>query len=172
MQTSGTCECMWRVSFAGKTDSISQRYLVIGERDLEGTADHQVRRTEGKMQDDWFVRNISEWLALEELSIPEIANDAMRGSIYDVLKAGFLMATSDECRKFGLVATVNASGKCTLPTVVVRLPDEKTVLYRLPLGLAEWAETCVAMSHMVGHNPFPAKVEFGILKSRPYAEIM
>ena len=126
----------------------------------------------GIVSKDLFVTTVPGWLALDELQIPEIPNQDISGSIYEVVKVGFLVAGPSECHELGIPAQINAVGQSELPTIVVDAPVSGKVLYRLPLELTEWAETCVAMAHSVGFKPFPAMIEFGILDGRAYAEML
>ena len=80
------------------------------------------------------------------------------------------MVDKNECKVKGLNASEMPGGKSMLPTAVV-LFDGKYELCSLPLDLSEWVQNCVGMAH-AGMNTFPAKVEFGVLNNRVYAEIL
>lgn len=117
------------------------------------------------------VLSVEEYLALPELQIAPVANEQAQGSVYEIAKVGFYGATEAECRKHKLDAELDRdAGRHLLPTVVAVIGGEKR-FYRLPLSLAEWAGTVVAMAH-AGANPLPCNVEFGLLRDRYYAEIL
>ncbi len=117
------------------------------------------------------VLSVEEYLALPELSIRPVANERERGTIYDVQKVGFYPATEDECRRHKLDADLDGdAGRYLLPTTVVLVAENPT-FFRLPLSLAEWAGSLVAMAHARA-NPLPCKIEFGLLKDRYYAEMI
>lgn len=86
------------------------------------------------------------------LDCPEIPNPQAVGKVYVVLSVGFLPQKR-------------------LPVVTIKEADGSAVAYRLPEGLGEWAEAVVHQA-MLGLNPFPADVDFGVLEGRVYAEII
>ncbi|MDN4571911.1 hypothetical protein DBB29_24950 [Pandoraea cepalis] len=62
-----------------------------------------------------------------------------------------------------------AVGKCALASVTVEEAGRRT-LHRLPLSLSEWALDEVALARH-GVRTYPAKIEFGCIADRHYAEI-
>ncbi|WP_425952963.1 hypothetical protein [Ralstonia pseudosolanacearum] len=114
------------------------------------------------------VASVAEWLALPELSIPVVASEADKGTIFMVHKVGFLFVNTADCRAAKLDSPSVADGKSALPTASVDFAG-KVTLCRLPTALAEWAFSCVALAQQ-GIRSFPGKVEFGVLRGRAYAE--
>ncbi|HYX09282.1 MAG TPA: hypothetical protein VE912_21285 [Bacteroidales bacterium] len=123
------------------------------------------------MKKNFQVTDIEGWLNLPNIEIPSLQSKKEIGSIFEVKKVGFVLADRNECRAKGLnKASEVLGGKCALPTAVV-LFDDKYELCSLPLDLSEWVQQCVAMAQ-AGMNPFPTKVEFGIINNRAYAEML
>ena len=116
------------------------------------------------------VLSISEWLVLPEVKVPTIRNDCEMGAVVQVAKVGFLFATDADCKKAGISAERAPNGKLALPTAIVQEASGPS-LHRLPPTLAPWVLDAVALAH-AGRNQFPAKVEFGRLNGRVYAEFV
>ena len=119
----------------------------------------------------YIVLSVETYLTLPELPMPSVADEHAPGVVYQVHKIGFYPATEEECRRHKLDADLDPdAGRYLLPTAVATVAKKKE-FYRLPLSLAAWAGTVVAMAH-AGANPLPCKIEFGILRDRHYAEIV
>lgn len=116
------------------------------------------------------VKTYREWNDLPEISFPTLKSDRGEGSTYAVRKVGWLFADRQDCVGLEIPLGAMAAGKVTLPTAVVEF-DGKPQLCKLPIELGSWAFDQVALAHS-GMNLFPAKVEFGILDGRHYAEIL
>lgn len=116
------------------------------------------------------VLSVEEWLNLPEPTFPSLKMDKEEGSIYTVLKVGFLAVAEADCTRNGLKAQVGPGGKCLLPTTVVEFAGTPQ-LCRLPVELTSWAFNCVAMANR-GMNPFPSKVELGVRDGRTYVELL
>jgi hypothetical protein len=129
-----------------------------------------IRVKDYTMSEKLVVTTTKEWVDLPEIPLETISSPTQRGTVLQVLKAGFLLATPEECKKFRIQGAVARRGRYLLPTIVVETANRRKVLYRLPVALTEWAEACVAAAHVLHTNPFPANVEFGILNGRAYAE--
>ncbi|MFX1670842.1 hypothetical protein PWR63_00785 [Paraburkholderia sp. A2WS-5] len=114
------------------------------------------------------VTSVAEWLALPEIGVPAISVASETGSVFTVYKVGFLYVDVADCDAAKVDAPSIGPGKCALPTITADCANERT-LCRLPLELADWAFSCVALAQQ-GIRPFPAKVEFGCLDGRMYAE--
>lgn len=116
------------------------------------------------------VLSISDWLVLPEVKVPTIRNDSEMGAVVQVAKLGFLFATDADCKKAGISAERAPNGKLALPTALVQEASGPS-LHGLPPTLAPWVLDAVALAH-AGRNQFPAKVEFGRLNGRVYAEFV
>jgi hypothetical protein len=116
------------------------------------------------------VKTYLEWNALPEILFPALKSDRGEGSTYAVRKVGWLIADRQDCTGLKIPPEAMAAGKVTLPTAVVEF-DGKPQLCKLPIELGSWAFDQVALAHS-GNNLFPAKVEFGVLDGRHYAEIL
>lgn len=86
---------------------------------------------------------------LSVLQIPTLSNEKQQGVLFDILSVGLMPPG--------------------IPIVTVKLED-RPIAFRLPQELSTWAQTSIGMA-LEGINVFPAKVEFGKLKNRYYAEI-
>jgi hypothetical protein len=102
---------------------------------------------------------------------PKLFSSKEKGSIFMVHKVGFYISNFQECNQNEIEPPIVFEKSCPLPTIVIKF-NKKKELCRLPLGLAKWAETCLAITHATKKSPFPNKVEMGILNDRPYAEIL
>lgn len=87
-----------------------------------------------------------------------------------VAKAGFLLASGEECRKAGVSAERSPSGEFALPTAIIQDASGPSLRPR-PTALAPWVFDAVALAH-AGRNQFPSKVEFGCINGRLYAEFV
>jgi hypothetical protein len=95
----------------------------------------------------------AEWQALPTLAFRTITGaHEQGGEVYQVKKVGFYH-----------------SREGAMPVAVVEGASGLTE-YQLPLQLLSWAEDCVGMA-MMGMNPFPCLVEFGIVNDAYYAEL-
>jgi hypothetical protein len=122
------------------------------------------------MSDNFTITSIDEWLDLNRIECPKLQSDQESGSVFTVKKVGFVLVSPDECSSRGINAPAIPGGKSALPTAVVQF-DKEFELCSLPLELFDWVEGCVSMAH-AGINPFPIKVEFGVLDGRYYAEVL
>lgn len=86
------------------------------------------------------------------LKVPVLLNEKEKGVVHNVLSVGIL-------------------GSQRVPIVTVKDPNGKVRAYRLPHELVGWVENSMGMK-LQGIEMFPAKVEFGKLKDRVYAEIL
>lgn len=84
------------------------------------------------------------------LKVPALKKESENGVVHDVISVGMVQ------NGIALI-TIKQNGDA--------------VAYRLPPELMQWAQSAVGMA-MSGMKAFPAKVEFGILKGRCYAEIL
>ena len=116
------------------------------------------------------IQSANEWILLPEPQLPKLKNESESGTIYKVVKVGFLAVPSSQCAKIKVKAKSIPGGHCLLPTAVL-LFDNKEELCKLPIELSEWVESSVEMAH-AGMNPFPSEVEFGVLRGRVYAEML
>jgi hypothetical protein len=114
------------------------------------------------------MKSVEEWLKLPEIFPPTLRNESEIGSIFFVVKVGFLALSEKECRRLKLPAAQEYMGKCILPTAVIAA-NGASELRRIPLELGQWAFDSVALAQS-GRSLFPSKVEFGILNGRAYAE--
>lgn len=87
----------------------------------------------------------------ELLAIPVLKNDEERGVIHHVLSVGI--------------------GKQGIPTVTIKNPNKKALVYRLPPELQGWVQSSTGMA-MQGLNPFPSSVEFGKTDGTIYAHFL
>jgi len=113
-------------------------------------------------------QKFAEWNALREILFPVLRSDSDEGSTYPVRKVGWLLADRQDCGGVELAGAM-AAEKVTLPTAVIMF-DGEPQLCKPPIEVGAWAFDQVALAHS-GHDLFPAKVEFGILNGRHYAEI-
>lgn len=116
------------------------------------------------------VKSGKEWASLSEPQFPMLKSDEENGSIFEVRKVGFYMASLEECKKLNVIAEQVPGGKYALPTTFVKFGSEFE-LCKLPIELTGWVLQAVAMAHS-GANPFPSSVEFGELNGRKYARIV
>jgi hypothetical protein len=117
------------------------------------------------------VESFSDWVRLPELGCPRIGDAAKKGSIYTVYKVGFLAIPVADIPLNDLPGVSRQAGKYLLPTIELQFADKKQ-LCRLPLPLTDWAIDLVALAQQAGKGLFPAKVEFGVLDDRHYAEVL
>jgi len=116
------------------------------------------------------VTSAEEWKKLSEPQFPLLESEQEKGSVFEVKKVGFYMASKEECEKLKLPAEQVPGGKYALPTAFVKFGAEFE-LCKLPTELTGWVSNAVAMAHS-GMNAFPCSVEFGELNGRKYAEIL
>lgn len=116
------------------------------------------------------VQSGNEWAELSEPQFPILKTDQENGSIFEVIKVGFYMATLDECEKLGVDAKKIPGEKYALPTASVKFGNVFE-LCKLPIELTDWVLDAVYMA-LNGTNVFPASVELGELNGRKYAEIL
>jgi hypothetical protein len=116
------------------------------------------------------IGSVQEWMNLPEVFLPVIENGKGTGSIYNVLKVGFLAVSQAQCKQMGLNGVTAYGGKYILATAVVDFAGQRQ-LCRLPIGLTHWAFDCVALANS-GNKPFPSKVEFGLLDGQAYAQFL
>ena len=109
------------------------------------------------------------WLKLPEVLLPVVNSTASGGTVYEVRKVGFLGVPTASCPS-ALHGAHQVADKVLLPTVTA-VVEGADLLCRLPLDLSPWARHSVEAAH-AGMNPFPARVEFGRLAGRAYAEIL
>ncbi len=117
-----------------------------------------------------MIRSLEGWKALPELSIKAIPSEAAAGSVYTVVKVGFFAAAAKDVDYEIPQAAELPHARVALPTALIEV-EEGSKLYRLPVELASWAVDLVALAH-AGDNVFPEQVEFGLLPSGYYAEIL
>src|SRR4051812_42811285 len=104
-------------------------------------------------------RSIADWLALAELSIPDIQEPTEQGITLTVAKVGVLAATRAAYEAAGIhdlqeLRDVPPGGMTiALPTVTVET-DAGPKLYRLPESLGDWAFSLVALANQ-GDKLFP-----------------
>jgi hypothetical protein len=110
-----------------------------------------------------------EWRALPELPLKQISNERETGNLYSVIRVGIYPARFQEVREIG-IETPTTDGMMPLPTITVDL-DGKPSIFRLPVELNSWAYDQVALAQS-GVKLFPCRVEFGIIRGRPYAEFV
>jgi hypothetical protein len=122
------------------------------------------------MEAKTHILSVSEWLELPEVAIPCVQSESGDGVVLDVVKVGFLRASPNDCQRAGVSASTVIDGGCFLPTAVIN-SNGKSILHRLPVGLAEWVIDCVAIAR-TGRKPLPSEVEFGELAGRLYAEFV
>ena len=115
------------------------------------------------------VTSLREWRALPELVIPALARPTDTGTTCRVLKVGFYLARSSEVTEDEKGAPRLPGGRVLLPTIVVE-HGSVSLLSRLPIALAAWAQDAVALAREYG-NPFPADVEFFLYEGRYRADI-
>ncbi|MGM0877853.1 MAG: hypothetical protein ACQEWV_24725 [Bacillota bacterium] len=88
----------------------------------------------------------------EVLKVPVLLNKKAKGVVHHVLSVGILEGQRE-------------------PIVTIKESNGKVVAYRLPYDLVGWVEKSMAMK-LQGIDMFPAKVEFGKLNKRAFAEIL
>jgi hypothetical protein len=88
----------------------------------------------------------------EVLEVPVLQDEKETGVVYDVLSVGVV-------------------GLQREPIVTVKESNGQVVAYRLPHDLLEWVEYSIGMK-LQGLSALPAKIEFGKLNNRMYAEIL
>jgi hypothetical protein len=103
------------------------------------------------------ISNLKEWQNLPELNIKKVNSNQETGSIYKVIRVGFVHIQKN-------------NGMVPHPTITI-LENQKEVFYRLPIELNEWAYNTVAITHSV-ENPFPSDVEFCNIKGDYSADIL
>lgn len=86
------------------------------------------------------------------LKLPVLKDEDEEGDIHEVLSIGLLGGQRE-------------------PIITIKHPEQGAVAYRLPRDLQEWVEHSMGMK-LQGFDLFPAKVEFGILDERVFAEII
>jgi len=86
------------------------------------------------------------------LKVPVLLDEKAQGIVHNVLSVGILGGQRE-------------------PIVTVKESNGKVIAYRLPNELVGWVENSVGMK-LQGIDMFPAKVEFGKLNGRVYAEIL
>lgn len=88
----------------------------------------------------------------EILKVPVLFDENAKGVVFNVLSVGML-------------------GSQREPIVTIKEPNGEVVAYRLPYDLVGWVETFMGMK-LQGIDMFPAKVEFGKLNNKVFAEIV
>lgn len=88
----------------------------------------------------------------EILKVPLLLDEKAKGVVHHVLSVGFLGGKRE-------------------PIVTIKESNEEIVAYRLPNDLVGWVENSMGMK-LQGIDMFPAKVEFGKLNNRVYAEVL
>ncbi|QEO07785.1 hypothetical protein FLQ07_20560 [Bacillus paralicheniformis] len=88
----------------------------------------------------------------EFLKVPVLINEKEKGAVHHVLSVGILGGQRD-------------------PIVTVKESNGEVVAYRLPIDLLGWVENFMGLK-LQGVDMFPAKVEFGKLNNRTFAEIL
>jgi hypothetical protein len=88
----------------------------------------------------------------EFLKFPVLKDEKEEGVIHEVLSVGVLGGQRE-------------------PVITIKQPEQGAAAYRLPRDLQEWVEHSMGMK-LQGFDLFPAKVEFGILNERVFAEII
>lgn len=88
----------------------------------------------------------------EILKVPVLLDEKANGVVHQVLSVGFLGGERE-------------------PIVTIKESNGESVAYRLPHELIGWVENFMGLK-LQGVDMFPAEVEFGILNSRAYAEIL
>lgn len=86
------------------------------------------------------------------LEVPVLLDEKAEGVVHQVLSVGILGGQRD-------------------PIVTIKEANGEVVAYRLPYDLVGWVENSMGMKFQ-GIDLFPAKVEFGYLNNRVYAEIL
>lgn len=87
----------------------------------------------------------------ELLEIPALKNDGERGVVHHVLSVGI--------------------GRQGVPTITIKNPNNKALVYRLPMELQEWVQASIGMARQVP-NLFPTNVEFGEIDNTIYAHLL
>lgn len=87
----------------------------------------------------------------ELLEIPVLKNVEERGVIHQVLSVGI--------------------GRQRIPTITIRNPNKKALVYRLPMELQEWAQASITTAMRVP-KLFPTNVEFGKIDDTIYAHFL
>ncbi|KXY68784.1 hypothetical protein AT261_23625 [Bacillus cereus] len=88
----------------------------------------------------------------EMLELPVLVNNKSNGIIHEVLSVGLQGAQRE-------------------PIVTIKKSNQEAIAYRLPKDLQGWVENAMFLT-MQGMNPFPSRVEFGILDNRAFVEIL
>ncbi len=86
------------------------------------------------------------------LKIPELNNEKESGAVYEVFSVGNMGVNFD-------------------PVITIRGNDGSAVLCRLPTDLSDWVDYQKGI-RLQGIEMFPARIEFGKLNNRIYAEIL
>jgi hypothetical protein len=95
----------------------------------------------------------AEWQALPTLAFRTITDPHEQGGeVYRIKKVG-----------------AYHSREGAMPVAVVE-GASGPIEYQLPVQLLPWVQDCVGMA-MMGMNPFPCQVEFGIVNGAYYAEL-
>jgi hypothetical protein len=117
-----------------------------------------------------MITSFADWIRLPEVGCPKIEGPTKQGSVYTIYKVGFLgVSTTDIPIDFPSI--VVQAEKYILPTIELDFGQERQ-LCRLPLQLTDWAFDLVALTQQLGGNPLPARIEFGVLDGRHYAEML
>lgn len=118
---------------------------IVGGLDLVNAnknSEYVVNKAGAKVYKDLSKHNV--------LEIPTLNNESEQGKIYEVLSIGMMPP--------GIAIATVKNGD---------LP----VAFRLPSELAGWCQHSMGLA-MQGVKIFPAKVEFGVLNGRCYAELV
>ena len=113
-----------------------------------------------------------EWLDLPEFEVPTLKSSEETGSIIEVAKLDYYLATKEECAELGIKRTEEIDGVVYALAVAMVKFDKEFEMCRVPLGLTAWACQMLALIQKRGLDPFPAKVEFGVLDGRSFGEVI
>ncbi len=116
------------------------------------------------------VKSAREWISLTEPDFPVLSSRDEQGAIYEVSDFGYYPASKAECVAVGIQADQpNDAMGYALPMAYVKI-DQEFELCRLPIGLTSWVLRAILITQR-GLNPLPAKVEFGEIDGKVFAEI-
>lgn len=116
------------------------------------------------------INSADEWQNLPAPDLPTLQSAEETGAIYEVVKLGYYPAAKEECLAIGIKADQPHSVAYALPFAHIKL-DQDTKLCRLPIELTSWVLRALLITQR-GANPLPAKIEFGVIDGRVFAEIL
>lgn len=116
------------------------------------------------------INSAGEWQNLPTPDLPTLKSAEETGAIYEVVKLGYYPASKEECLAIGIKADQPHGVAYALPFAHMKL-EQDIQLCRLPIELTSWVLRALLITQR-GANPLPAKIEFGMIDEKVFAEIL